>query len=128
MRAPADNFHDLRLNIGMFAGLLAVLYGEKCDFYWRVFDIYQVMTHPAVSAMKAKFTPLLCRQITWAIHDDKSSFFHQRLHPDDFKGASMPVFPRHSWMISFPTYPSKMEYIDLPSQRHGCPNRQCSLF
>lgn len=93
MRAPADNFHDLRLNIGMFAGLLEVLYGEKCDFFRRVFDVYQVMTHPAVSAMKGKFTPLLCRQITWAIHDNKSSFFHQRLHPDDFKGASMPTFP-----------------------------------
>jgi hypothetical protein len=93
MRAQEDNFHDLPLNIGMFAGLLEVLYGEKCDCFRCVFDVYQVMTHPAVSATKGKFTPLLCRQITWAIHDDKSSFFHQRLHPDNFKGASMPMFP-----------------------------------
>jgi hypothetical protein len=77
----------------MFAGLLEVLYEQKCEFYRRVLEIYRVMTHPSVAAMKAKFTPLLCKQITWAIHDDKSSFLHQRLYPDDFKGDAMPTFP-----------------------------------
>jgi hypothetical protein len=75
MRTPADNFHDLRLNIGMFAGLLEVLYGGKCEFFHWVFEVYKVMTHPSVAAMKVKFTPLLCRQIMWAIYDDKCSFF-----------------------------------------------------
>lgn len=35
---------------------------------------------------------LMHGQIMWAIHDSKCSFFHQCLHQDDFKGATMPSF------------------------------------
>ena len=44
-------------------------------------------------AAKHALTPLLCRQITWAIYEDSRQFFATRLHPDDFKAGSLTSFP-----------------------------------
>jgi hypothetical protein len=44
-------------------------------------------------AAKQSFTPLPCRQITWAIYKDSRQFFATRLHPDDFKPGAHISFP-----------------------------------
>ena len=35
----------------------------------------------------------MCKQITWAIHEEKCEFFSTRLHPDDFGPGKTPQFP-----------------------------------
>ena len=44
-----------------------------------------MLDKPEVLAAKQAFTPILCREITWAIYEDSRSFFNTRMHPDDFK-------------------------------------------
>jgi hypothetical protein len=93
-RVPAATYDQLRKNVSMFALWNQVLWGARCDFAKKLEEIYQVLLLPSVSGMEHKFTPTLCKQITWAIVHDKCNFFHKRLLPDDFKGDNPPKFPQ----------------------------------
>jgi hypothetical protein len=93
-RVPAATYDQLRKNVSMFALWNQVLWGARCDFAKKLVEIYQVLLLPSVSGMEHKFTPTLCKQITWAIVHDKCNFFHKRLLPDDFKGDNPPKFPQ----------------------------------
>jgi hypothetical protein len=93
-RLPASTFDQLKKNVSMFTLWNKVLWGGRCDFARKLEEIYQVMLLPAVSGMDHKFTPTLCKQITWAIIHDKCNYFHRRLLPDEFKGDTPPTFPK----------------------------------
>jgi hypothetical protein len=93
-RLPATTFDQLKKNISMFTLWNKVLWGGRCDFARKLEEIYQVMLLPAVSGMDHKFTPTLCKQITWAIIHDKCNYFHRRLLPEEFKGDIPPTFPK----------------------------------
>lgn len=93
-RLPATTFDQLKKNLSMFTLWNKVLWGGRCDFATKLEEIYQVMLLPAVSGMDHKFTPMLCKQITWAVIHDKCNYFHRRLLPDEFKGDTPPSFPK----------------------------------
>jgi hypothetical protein len=95
VKYPPSTYHELRLLTATYAGLLAVLFGPRCDHFLKVWNIYNIMKNEAVEEKRQDFSATLCRQIVWAILDDGRGFFNQRLHPDKFK------LPRDK--IPFPT-------------------------
>lgn len=94
-RYPPSTYHELRLLTATYAGLLAVLFGPRCDHFQKVWNLYNIMKNEAVEEKRHDFTATLCRQIVWAILDDSRGFFNQRLHPDRF---TLPIE-----QIPFPT-------------------------
>jgi hypothetical protein len=92
-RQPASGSLELKLNIATYLAKLWALFGETCHLYQKVAQIHHLFRQPAVMAAKQAFTPLLCRQITWAIYEDSRQFFSTRLHPDDFKPGAQVTFP-----------------------------------
>jgi hypothetical protein len=87
-RGPPRDLLTLKLLIATYLALLWSLYSDTCELYGELFAIYDILEEPEVMAMKHAFTPILCKQITWAIYDDSRSFFATRMHPDDFKPNS----------------------------------------
>ena len=67
------------------------VYGEDCDFVVKLHEVYKVLLLPQVINQEhSKFTEELCKQVVWAIHEDKCEFFSVRLHPDDFGFGKTP--------------------------------------
>jgi hypothetical protein len=93
-RHPASNYWDLKLNIATFIALVWVSFGNRCDYYWNLYKIYIVMDMQEVQQLvKGKFTPEICRRITWAILDDGREFFNMVLTPQDFERGLL-AFPQ----------------------------------
>jgi hypothetical protein len=92
-RHPASNYWDLELNIATFMAFVWVFFGDRCDYYWNLYKIYTVMDTQEVQQLKGKFTPEICRQITWAILIDGWAFFNMVLTPQDFESGLL-VFPQ----------------------------------
>jgi hypothetical protein len=84
LKEPPAGYYTLKLNIATLLALLFVLYGRSCHLYVKLMEVYKVLTCEAVAIINHKFTPFVCRTITWAIYDDCRSFFHHRLVPRDF--------------------------------------------
>jgi hypothetical protein len=125
-RQPAANCLELKLNIATYLAKLWALFGEKCHLYQKGFQIYQLFRQPTVMAAKFAFTPLLCRQITWAIYEDSRQFFSTRLHPDDFNPGTPTPFPisllddvlgdiRYQRPILQSSFPLAWQDVPLPS-------------
>lgn len=72
---PAEDYHELHLNVGTFCALLWTLFGPKCDYYVKCFALWTAMADYTVFANRRLFSPLLCRQITWAIIEDGRRYF-----------------------------------------------------
>lgn len=72
---PAEDYHELHLNIGTFCALLWSLFGPKCDYYVKCFALWNAMADYTIFANRRLFAPLLCRQITWAIIEDGRRYF-----------------------------------------------------
>ena len=83
-RRPPSNYYELKLNVATTCALVAVCYGEINDMYKNLEYIYSLLCSTGVSLYKTSFTPLMCRQITWAIYDDMRYYFSCRLMPEDF--------------------------------------------
>lgn len=93
-RHPPSTFHKLRVLTSMYASLLFVLFGTKCDQFEKVWNIHNIMKDEDVEEKRQDFTATLCRQIVWAILDDGRGFFNKRLHPEKFKvDPSLIPFP-----------------------------------
>ena len=92
-RQPVMGSLELKLNIATYLAELWALFGKTCHIYQKVAQIYQLFGQPAIMAAKHAFTPLLFRQITWAIYEDSRKFFTTWLHPDDFKSGAHIPFP-----------------------------------
>lgn len=86
LKEPPAGYYTLKLNIATLLALLFVLYGRRCTLYVKLMEVYNVLTCEAVAIINHKFTPFVCRTITWAVYDDCRSFFHRRLMPSDFTG------------------------------------------
>ena len=93
MRALTLNYRELRVCVSSFGLLCYVIYGVECDFAVKVHEIYKTLLMPKVLNQERHFTAELCKQITWAIHEEKYEFFSTRLQPDDFGPGKTPQFP-----------------------------------
>jgi hypothetical protein len=83
-RQPAASYHELKLDLGTFCALLAVLFGEKCDYFDNCFALLRMMDSDCIFANAHNFTPLMCRQVTWAIINDSRQYFFRTLTADQF--------------------------------------------
>ena len=72
---PAEDYHELHLNVGTFCALLHSLFGPKCDYYVKCLLLWRAMADYTIFANRRLFSPLLCRQITWAIIEDGRRYF-----------------------------------------------------
>ena len=72
---PAEDYHELHLNLGTFCALLWTLFGPKCHYYMKCFSLWKAMEDDTIFAARRRFTPLLCRQLTWAIIEDGRRYF-----------------------------------------------------
>jgi hypothetical protein len=75
IRAPADNFWELKINVATFMSLVWVLFGSECDYYEGLCNIYGVLDLKEVMAQKQAFTAEHCCRITWTIIDDGHAYF-----------------------------------------------------
>lgn len=83
-RPPPANYQDLKATVGTFCALLHTLFGPGCDYYQKCFELYACLDSDRASENFSKFTPLMCRQIIWAILDDGREYFNHPMLPDDF--------------------------------------------
>jgi hypothetical protein len=89
LKEPPASYYTLKLMVATFAALLFVLYGVECKLYDKMLKVYEILHLDEVSVTAHKYTPFICRTITWAINDDARSFFYKRLTPRDFLTASI---------------------------------------
>ncbi len=91
-RHPRSNYWDFKLNIATFMALVWVLFGNRCDYYHNLYKIYTVMDMQEVLQLKGKFTPEICRRITWVIHNNGRAFLNMVLTPEDIERGAL-AFP-----------------------------------
>ena len=58
-----------------------------------MWHVRETLQSNAVWQKKKVFTPLWCREITWAIINDGQNFFSRCLLPNDFKWRTPPKIP-----------------------------------
>ena len=80
----SQTYDRLLLNIGTFAGLLCIHFGEACPYYIKTMEMYDMMDMEVVAMLEEKFTPQLCREVTWAWLEDRRFFFSRIVTPDQF--------------------------------------------
>ena len=83
-RPAPDNYNELLRCIGTYCALLHTLFGTRCQFFKHCFGVWTALDSDHVADRRQFFTPLFCRQISWAIIEDGRSYFSQRMTPDDF--------------------------------------------
>ena len=120
---PPTEYHSLKLMIATYAALLFVLFGQYCELYKKVLAMYQILDMEEVMVVKAAFSPLKCKQITWALYHESRMFFNNRLSPVEFDPATPILFAtanlddviwkmRQQEFIHRSTYP--FEWMDVP--------------
>lgn len=68
MVASATNYMDLKLNIGMYCGLLWAIFGDHCDYYKELLKIYRILDCEECFAIHNAYTSReVCARIMWAI-------------------------------------------------------------
>ena len=82
-----DSFHELHGCIGTYCALLYVLFGPRCAFFKHCYMLWTTMNSEGVYELRHLFTPIMCRQILWAIIEYARSYFAQRMSVDDFIGV-----------------------------------------
>jgi hypothetical protein len=88
-RPPAANYHELKLDLDTFCALLWVMLGEQCDYFDNCNALLNMLDSKSVFANVTNFTPLICRQITWAILHDRRQFFFHTITADQLNGGSV---------------------------------------
>ena len=95
---PAEDYNEFLLNLGTFCALLWTLFGPKCDYYEKCYALYQVMNDTPVFVQRKNFSPLLCRQMTWAVIEDGRRYFSRimtKRHFDEAEEDDEPImFPK----------------------------------
>ena len=92
-KRPPENYYSLKLNIATTCAMLFVLFGIKCDMYIKLLGLLNVLKEDDCVDCSGAFTPLLCRQISWAVYTDMRKFFAQKKMPQDFR-TQKPTFPK----------------------------------
>ena len=117
---PAEDYHELKLNMGTITGLAAVFWTVKSPYYKHLLAAYNVMATPTVQAVRASFTPEICRRITWANIDEGRAYFAQVKTMEDFVNGQCVSYPvsfldsilpdiRYVRPIQRPTFPRQWE-------------------
>jgi hypothetical protein len=88
-RPPAANYHELKLDVGTFCALLWVLFGERCDYFDNCYALLNMLDSESVFANAVSFTPLICRQITWAIINDSRQYFFNTVTADQLASGAV---------------------------------------
>ena len=94
---PPEDYNELMMNLATFCALLWSLFGEKCDYYIKCLALYRAMEDTPVFVMRRNFSPLLCRQMTWAIIEDGRRYFSRILTKRHFETSTQSgaiVFPK----------------------------------
>ena len=73
--APATNYMDLILNIGMYCGLLWEIFGDHCYYYKELLKIYHILDCEECFTIRHAYTREVCARITWAIINEGRLFF-----------------------------------------------------
>jgi hypothetical protein len=84
-RPAPDTYTDLKASVGTFCALIWALFGDGCEYFRKLFQVYLCLDSDRACEDWANFTPLLCRQITWAIIDDGREYFSQTMLPERFQ-------------------------------------------
>jgi len=97
-RAPPDTYNDLKIAVGTFCAFIWALFGDSCEYFQKLYELYLCLDGDRACEDWANFTPLLCRQITWAIIDDGREYFSQTMLPERFSvPPGTPIrYPRSS--------------------------------
>jgi hypothetical protein len=86
---PAEIYTDLKLNIGMYYGLLWTIFGNHCDYYKEVLKIYCILNREECFTIQNAYTREICAWIMCAIVDEGRSFFWQNPVASDFAPGTM---------------------------------------
>ncbi len=68
MVAPATNYMDFKLNIGMYCGLLWAIFGDHCDYYKELLKIYRILDCKECFTIQNAYTRKMCAWTRWAIN------------------------------------------------------------
>jgi hypothetical protein len=82
-RPPASNYLELLRDVGTFCALTRTLFGDQCDYFQNLFDLWSMLNSEQVYAKAEHFTPLMVRQITWAVIEDSRQFFFKTMTEED---------------------------------------------
>ncbi len=63
-RAPPDTYNDLKIAVGTFCALNWALFGDSCEYFQKLYELYLCLDGDRACEDWANFTPLHCRQIT----------------------------------------------------------------
>lgn len=83
-RAPPRQYSTLKLNVATYAILLQVLFTKNCPLGIQVWKIYNILRDQEVANNKQFFDAMVCRSISWAIHNESRRFFKRPMLPRDF--------------------------------------------
>jgi len=92
-RQPPRNWYELKEMCATFAALLWVLFGDQCPLYAQILQLWRVVNHPSIKAVKSTFGKVRCAQITWQILEETRQFFGMRLGPNDFTNGGPGLYP-----------------------------------
>jgi hypothetical protein len=70
-----------------------VLFGNKCGLVKGLNSIFKQLDSKESNVLQEKYTPEICKQITWAVYDSCRSYFAVTLMPQDFYGSEPARFP-----------------------------------
>eukprot|EP00956_Cyclotella_meneghiniana_P012278 scaffold17443_cov38-Cyclotella_meneghiniana.AAC.9 len=115
-RRPPTTYWTLLLNVATFATFLRVLHGKECDLFKQVWVVFKTLEMEEVFTCRDAFTPLKCKEVTWAIYEECRNFFRILKTPDEFLADEPVEFPEaalkdvynkvrrqeHIWRSTFP--------------------------
>ena len=118
VRSPPSDLTELKQNISTFCALLWCLFGEGCDHYRSMLNIFGNLNNPFSGQNKIAYTPEVCKRIVWAVIVDTRQFFDDIKLQDDFINHRGSNFP-------YPVSMLQGEYMNIkfgnPIQRHNFP-------
>ena len=81
---PAQNYMELKLNIGTFCALLWALFGDQCDYYRELLKLHNILDQEECFTIRDAYTKELCARITWMIINNGRSYFGRNPVASDF--------------------------------------------
>ena len=111
-RPPASTYLELVRDVGTFCALVRTLFGDSCDYFQNLFDLWQMLNSEQVYAKSERFGVAMVRQITWAIIEDSRQFFFRTLTEEDL-ARGQPRFPTSHLMNIIGTDVSKAVEIRM---------------
>lgn len=82
-RPPASSYLELLRDVGTLCALTHALFGDLCDYFLNLFDLWTMLNSENVYAKSDQFSPLMVRQITWAVIEDSRQFFFKTMTEEE---------------------------------------------